>query len=139
MQMGCYGIGVTRVIGAVADSLADSSGLMWPVSIAPYEVAIVPDADLITDALDVYDLVAGVTREQGGVSVPIDVIADDRSESISWKMKDADLTGYPVVIVLGRAWRQGRSCEVQCRRLSVREVVGLDDLPGFIATLFGKL
>ena len=139
MQMGCYGIGVTRMMGAVADSLADSSGLIWPVSIAPYEVAIVPDKDLVEEALGVYDQVASITREQGGCSVPIDVIMDDRRESIPWKLKDADLTGYPIVVVMGRAWRQGRGCEVQCRKLSLRETVNLQDLPNFISALFGRL
>lgn len=139
MQMGCYGIGVTRMMGAVADSLADSSGLVWPVSVAPYEVAIVPDKNLEEDALGVYDQVASITRQQGGTSVPIDVIVDDRRESIPWKLKDADLTGYPIVVVMGRAWRQGRGCEVQCRQLSLRETVNLQDLPNFIATLFKRL
>lgn len=139
MKMGCYGIGVTRMIGAVADSLADDRGLMWPVSIAPYEVAIVPDKDLMEEALGVYDQVASITREQGGCDVPIDVIMDDRHESIPWKLKDADLTGYPIVVVIGRAWRQGHGCEVQCRRLSLRETVNIRDLPSFIATLFRRL
>lgn len=139
MQMGCYGIGVTRMMGAVADSLADSSGLMWPVSVAPYEVAIVPDKGLVEEALGVYDQLAGINRQQGGTSVPIDVIMDDRRESISWKLKDADLSGYPIVVVMGRAWKQGRGCEVQCRQLSLRETVNLQDLPSFIATLFNRL
>ena len=139
MQMGCYGVGITRLMGAVADSLADSKGLMWPASIAPYEVVIVPDKNLVEESLGVYDLVASMTREQGGSNVPVDVIMDDRAESIPWKLKDADLTGFPIIVVLGRAWRQGHGCEVQCRSLSLRETVGLQDLPNFIATLFSKL
>ncbi|MBE3042058.1 hypothetical protein IMZ48_05645 [Candidatus Bathyarchaeota archaeon] len=139
MQMGCYGVGITRMMGAVADSLADGKGLMWPLSIAPYEVAIVPDKSLVEEALPVYDLVAGMTREQGGSSAPVDVILDDRAESIPWKLKDADLTGYPILVVMGRAWKQGRGCEVQCRSLDLKETVALEELPAFIATLFGKL
>lgn len=139
MQMGCYGVGITRMMGAVAESLADSKGLVWPASIAPYEVAIVPDKNLVEEAFGVYDLVSSMTREQDGSSTPVDVIMDDRAESIPWKLKDADLTGYPIVVVMGRAWRQGHGCEVQCRRLSLRETVGLEELPNVIATLFGKL
>lgn len=139
MQMGCYGIGITRIMGAIADSFADSSGLNWPVSIAPYEVAIIPEKGLVKEALGVYDLVAGMDREHGGSSGPTDVILDDRAESLPWKLKDADLTGYPIVVVMGRAWRQGGGCEVQCRRLSVRETVGLELLPSFISALYSKL
>lgn len=139
MQMGCYGIGVTRIMGAVADALADGNGLNWPASIAPYEVAIVPDKNLIEEAFGVYDLLAGVTREEGGSSTPIDMIIDDRAESLGWKLKDADLTGYPITVVVGRAWRQGRSCEVQCPSLSVKETVPLQDVPNFIAALLSKL
>lgn len=139
MQMGCYGIGITRIMGAVADALADGNGLKWPVSIAPYEVAIVPDKNLVEEAFEVYDLLTGVTREEGGSTTAVDMIMDDRAESLGWKLKDADLTGYPIVVVVGRAWRQGRSCEVQCRSLSIKEAVPFQDVPNFIAALLSKL
>lgn len=139
MQMGCYGIGITRIMGAVANALADGNGLKWPVSIAPYEVAIVPDKNLVEEAFEVYDLLTGMTREEGGSTTAVDMIMDDRAESLGWKLKDADLTGYPIVVVVGRAWRQGRSCEVQCRGLSIKETVPFQDVPNFIAALFSKL
>jgi prolyl-tRNA synthetase len=140
LEMGCFGIGISRLMGAIANRFADSAGLRWPVNIAPYEVAIVCETSLLGEAEGVYDLVAAMA--QGGrpsSSGPVDVILDDRKESIAWKLKDADLTGYPVVIVLGRAWREGRGCEVQCRWLGEKEIVKVEDLASHLASLYDKL
>lgn len=136
LQMGCYGIGVTRIIGAVADHLADDKGLNWPRKIAPYEVVIVPGKGLEGDAAGVYDSLSAQT----GLGKPaLDAILDDRESSIGWKLNDADLVGYPVIVVLGREWKAGRRCEVQCRRLGVKENVNLDDLPVFVNNLLDQL
>ncbi|PKS11850.1 hypothetical protein jhhlp_001144 [Lomentospora prolificans] len=109
MQMGCFGIGITRIIGAIAEGLADEKGLIWPLSIAPYQVIIVPDTDLVEEAGHVYDSIA-IMPSVMSTTFPrtIDALLDDRSESMPWKLKDADLAGYPVVVVLGRAWRESR-------------------------------
>ena len=58
MQMGCHGIGVSRIIGAVADTLADTKGLNWPRAIAPYEIVIVPGKGREDDALEVFDKIS---------------------------------------------------------------------------------
>ncbi|KAI0136247.1 hypothetical protein BJ170DRAFT_677128 [Xylariales sp. AK1849] len=141
MQMGCHGIGVSRIIGAVADHLADDKGLNWPRAIAPYEVVIIPgrgteesDANLVYDHLVKQDL-----SETSQPSQSVDAVLDDRPESFPWKMKDADTVGYPVVVLLGRRWASERLCEVQCRRLSVKEDVSLDDLPTYINSLLSQL
>lgn len=120
MQMGCHGIGVTRVIGAIASVLHTTSGLNWPAAIAPFSVVIIPAPDISTeDVIGVYDsLVKG-----GG---QCDVVIDDRvGKGLGWKLKDADAVGYPIVIVMGKTWRGGdvRAVEVQCRQLNVKEQV----------------
>ncbi|VTT66892.1 unnamed protein product [Fusarium fujikuroi] len=58
LQMGCHGVGVSRIFGAVAEILADEQGLNWPRAIAPFEVAIIPTPDLAEDSLRIYDLLA---------------------------------------------------------------------------------
>lgn len=146
LQMGCYGIGVSRIMGAVAELLADEIGLNWPRAIAPYEVDIVPREGNEEDAIIVYDALIESRlsqREEGGSNGDtrrLDVVVDDRPRDFIWKLKDADLVGFPVVVILGRAWTSQRKCEVQCRRLAnLRQEVSLEELPTFVHSLLDQL
>jgi prolyl-tRNA synthetase len=140
VQMGCYGIGLTRVMGALADRFADENGLIWPLEVAPYGVAILLDRQLVGEAESLCGLISSLTyRTGGGAIAQLDVAVDDRPESMVWKMKDADLIGYPILVILGRAWRQGLGCEIQCRKLRTKENVQLADLPGYLQELLRKL
>ena len=135
MQMGCHGIGVSRMITAVADRLSDSKGLNWPRVMAPYEVLVVPAKGLETEAEKVYDLLAS-----SDPAAPIDAILDDRDKQMGWKLGDADLIGYPVIVVVGKGWKKQQTLEVQCRRLdNLREEVPLDQLSTFVRSLLERL
>lgn len=125
MQMGCHGIGVSRLIGAIASLLSDARGLNWPRVIAPYEVVVLSTPHVEDgEAVEVYDALHRAS-ELGGV----DVVLDDRmGKGLGWKLRDADLIGYPVIVVLGRGWKERREVEVQCRRLGVKKDVGLSEL-----------
>ncbi|KAL4993094.1 hypothetical protein BDV10DRAFT_179685 [Aspergillus recurvatus] len=133
MQMGCHGIGVSRMITAVADSLADAKGLNWPKIIAPWEVVVVPAPGNQEDAPRVYDLLASDKAS------PIDVLLDDRDKTTGWKLGDADLIGYPVIIVVGNGWKTNRTLEVQCRRLGIRQDVPERELLPFVQSLLAQL
>ncbi|KAI0206431.1 class II aaRS and biotin synthetase [Astrocystis sublimbata] len=135
MQMGCHGIGVSRIIGAVADHLADKRGLNWPRAIAPFEVVVIPGRNMDEDAMTVSQ---NLTASSGAVP-PIDLILDDRAENFPWKLKDADLVGYPVIVVMGRKWTSDRLCEVQCRRLGSVENVPLEQLQDHVNKLLAQL
>ncbi|KIL84001.1 prolyl-trna synthetase [Fusarium avenaceum] len=108
IQMGCHGVGVSRIFGAVAEILADKRGLNWPRAIAPFEVAIIPAPDLSEEPLRIYDT---LTIDNGTEST-FDVVLDDRNRSFGWKMKDADMVGYPVLVILGRSFKENGTCEV---------------------------
>ena len=93
--MGCYGIGVDRTLASIIEAHHDDNGIMWTMSTAPFQVAVVPVMykDKMKEVADkIYEelLVAG-----------IDVILDDRDERPGVKFKDADLIGYPIRIVVG--------------------------------------
>jgi len=137
MQMGCHGIGVSRMIGAVADTLADDKGLNWPRVMAPFEVVIIPARGLESAAQSVYDALSLVSVTSD--SPQLDLVLDDRAQSFPWKMQDADLVGYPVIVVVGRRWQEEQMCEVQCRRLQVREDISLKELQRFISSLLVQL
>ncbi|KAI9757332.1 MAG: hypothetical protein M1815_001419 [Lichina confinis] len=149
LQMGCYGIGVSRVIGAVAGAIADETGLNWPRVMAPFEVVVIYRDPMEEDAKAVYDALRdGVptddsARSNDGLSshsATLDIVLDDRRQGFIWKLKDADLLGFPVVVVLGRAWASERKLEVHCRRLGgLREEVPLRELPAFVHGLLDQL
>ncbi|KAJ0121729.1 hypothetical protein J7T55_008896 [Diaporthe amygdali] len=139
IQMGCHGIGISRIIGAVADHLADERGLNWPRVVAPYHVVVVfnaKDESLAGDVEKVYDslVTGGQTEEE------VDAIIDDRQDAnMGWKLKDADLVGYPVIVVLGREWKASQRLEVQCRRLGYKELVPMEDLRSRVEALLNQL
>lgn len=133
MQMGCHGIGVSRMISAVANRLADSKGLNWPRAMAPYEVVVIQGKGLETVADQVYD---NLTADAASL---VDVILDDRDKSMGWKLGDADMIGYPVIVVVGNGWKKNQSLEVQCRRLGIKEDVSLDKLRTFVQSLLAQL
>ncbi|KAJ6445564.1 prolyl-tRNA synthetase [Purpureocillium lavendulum] len=135
VQMGCYGIGVSRIFGAVAEHKADERGLNWPRAIAPFEVAVIPTSGVTDETLAFYDSLAG----QGTLAPDFDIVLDDRKETFGWKMRDADVIGYPVTVVLGKSWRERGICEVQCRTLGVKENVAAEDVPAFLRDLLDKL
>ncbi|KAH0545001.1 hypothetical protein FGG08_000927 [Glutinoglossum americanum] len=149
LQMGCHGIGVSRMIGAVADSLSDEKGLNWPRVIAPFEVVVVPKKGLEKDAEDVYDALTTNSKlkesvlpssELGRQAAHIDAILDDRQRDLVWKLRDADLIGFPVIVVLGRAWQSDKRCEVQCRRLGgLKTEVPVDELPAVVSSLLTQM
>ncbi len=137
MQMGCHGIGVSRLIAAVADILQDSQGLNWPRVMAPFEAVIISSQDTTSETCQVYDQLALRTNNEDG----IDCIIDDRqNKGIGFKFKDADLNGYPVIVVVGRGMAQAeKTCEVQCRRLGVKSDVPVQELKGTILGLLAQL
>ncbi len=121
--MGCYGIGVTRCIAAAIEQNYDDNGIIWPVSIAPYEVSVVPvnnkDEDQMKKAEEIYD-----TLLDNG----IEAILDDRAERPGVKFKDSDLIGIPVRIVVGKKCADGiveykLRTEAQATEFTVSEAI----------------
>ncbi|MHC4592544.1 MAG: proline--tRNA ligase [Planctomycetota bacterium] len=116
--MGCYGIGVNRIAAALIEGTADDRGIVWPPSIAPYEVLVLPldmSREEITDAAEsaYRDLMAG----------GLDVLLDDRDERPGVKFKDADLIGIPLRVVVGKRYLGSGDLELQLRRDDSRVTV----------------
>lgn len=108
--MGCYGIGVSRVIAAVAEQFNDENGFTWPNAVAPYEVHVVPvnmkDDTQREVGEEIYNLLKAHRYE---------VLLDDRKERAGVKFADADLIGLPVRITVGKKASEG-ILEVKIRR-----------------------
>ena len=149
VEMGCYGIGISRIIGAVAGLLSDQKGLNWTRVMAPFEVIVIPQRGNESDAEVVYDRLtksedppspgASSGHWSSDTQIP-DVVLDDRPADLIWKLNDADLIGFPVIVVLGKAWKSQGKCEVQCRRLGgLRKEVSSEELPALVSTLLQQL
>lgn len=110
MVMGCYGIGVSRTVQAVIEQSHDKDGIIWPASVAPFQVCIcLLDPDNAEVAKIANEL------EQQLEAAGVDVVVDDRAERPGVKFKDADLIGFPVRVVVGAKGLANGGVEVKRR------------------------
>lgn len=116
--MGCYGIGLGRIMGAVAEIFNDEKGLVWPKSIAPFDIHLVNIGETSKEAADVYKKLIGAGY---------DVLWDDRAESTGIKLGDADLLGVPVRIVVSPKTLAEGKIEVKERANDKVELVKLSE------------
>ncbi|MFH1784249.1 MAG: proline--tRNA ligase [bacterium] len=108
--MGCYGIGVSRIIAAAIEQSHDEEGIIWPAPIAPFEVLILP----VSTKDDSVMKVAGEFYKQL-CKKGVDVLFDERSEQAGIKFKDADLVGVPVRITIGTKTLKEKCVEIKLR------------------------
>ena len=109
--MGCYGIGVSRLVAAAIEQNNDDKGILWPESIAPYEVNIV--AIGYTKEPKIADAVNNLSEQLQ--SMGYEVIVDDRKDGYGTKMKDAELIGIPVNIIIGNKFVESGEVELKHR------------------------
>jgi prolyl-tRNA synthetase len=121
--MGCYGIGIGRAVGTIAELLSDEKGLVWPSSVAPfaaYLARIGDSEEVVTAADELY----GKLNKQG-----IEVLYDDRAGVSAGEMfADADLMGMPHRVVISQKTLSEGSAELKKRLSDETELVALDKL-----------
>ena len=101
--MGCYGIGVSRTAAAAVERYHDEHGIIWPLSIAPYTVVIVPVSDVDEAQTGCANKMYDELTKAG-----VEVLLDDRSERAGVKLKDADLIGIPFRVTIGKSLNEGK-------------------------------
>ena len=109
--MGCYGIGVSRLVAAAIEQNYDEKGIIWPEAMTPFEVNIVAigfdkDKKITKAATDLYDELSSMGYE---------VMLDDRKDGYGIKMKDAELIGIPMNIIIGKQFLQNNEIELKHR------------------------
>ena len=124
MVMGCYGIGVTRLLGAAIEQRFDDRGIMWPVSIAPFQVVLCPmgydRSDMVREASD--------KLYQDLMSAGIEVILDDRGERPGAMFADWELIGVPYRVVIGERGLKEGQLEFQARTDAEASVIPVGDV-----------
>ncbi len=108
--MGCYGVGVSRTLAAVVEQHNDEDGIIWPLSIAPAHVCVVPLTVGDDEVFPVAERIAQELADQG-----LEVVLDDRDERAGVKFADADLIGWPVQVVVGKRGVKNGVVEVKRR------------------------
>tara|TARA_B110000908_G_scaffold35555_1_gene42631 strand:+ start:6240 stop:7970 length:1731 start_codon:yes stop_codon:yes gene_type:complete len=134
MQMGCYGIGITRVVAACIEQNFDDKGIMWPLALAPFEIALIPlnyeKSEAVRTATDkLYN-----ELKMAG----IDVIMDDRAMRPGVKFADAELIGLPHRVVIGDRGLDSGTLEYRDRRAEANEDMPLEGALDFIKTKLGR-
>lgn len=127
--MGCYGVGVSRTLAAVVEQHNDEHGIIFPVSVAPYEVAIIP-LDTADDV--VWPAAQKVAEELN--SLGIEVIVDDRKERPGVKFADNELMGFPYQLVFGKKAIANGNCEVKVRATGERSEIALSEVAAKVAS-----
>ena len=124
--MGCYGIGISRILAALVEQYHDEKGIKWPTPVAPFELDIIllntKDEEMKNVAEKLY--LEAEEKE-------IDVIFDDREESAGFKFADADLVGFPYRIVVGKKVKEGK-VEVQSRHTGEKWDVEIEKAIDFV-------
>jgi prolyl-tRNA synthetase len=133
MLMGCYGIGVNRIVAAAIEQHHDAQGIIWPPALAPFQVLVSVLEAANPDHLRTGQEAAGVLRGAGRT-----VLLDDREQSPGSKLKDADLIGVPVQVVVGKVWQADHQLEVRLRGSKESARAGLAQLPGVVDKLLDK-
>ena len=134
MIMGCYGIGVNRILASAIEQHHDKDGIIWPPAIAPFDLVL---SILEADNPALLQLGAELDQELSGAGYA--VLLDDRVQSPGSKLKDADLIGIPLQVIVGKTWVQSTRLEVVERASKTRHQVEHSQLLATVKTLLDKL
>lgn len=119
--MGCYGIGVSRMLSAIAEQNHDAGGLVWPLAVAPFQVHIIP-----VSVKDETQMQAAEQIYQSLTQRGIEALIDDRDERPGVKFKDADLFGIPMQVVVGKQADEG-IVEFKFRNQTLKNTLSIDE------------
>ena len=122
--MGCYGIGISRIVAAAIEQNHDDKGIIWPSAISPFEILIIvlndkDDSNVMDQAMKIYQEL----RSNG-----IEVAIDDRDERAGVKFADADLLGVPTQVIVGKRGIEQKKLEITSRSTGEKREVKIDEI-----------
>ena len=133
LEMGSYGIGVSRLVGAIIEASHDEKGIVWPNQIAPFKVSILnlntKDVNCIKTAESIY---------QNLQSNKIDTLYDDREVAAGVKFSDNDLLGFPIKIIIGPRDIKANQVEIEHRKTNIKKKISPNEVIKYILDTFKK-
>jgi prolyl-tRNA synthetase len=123
IYLASYGVGITRVMGVIAEKLSDDKGLVWPINTAPFTVYLASIGDVMEQADKVYEELQ---------TAGIEVLYDDRDTRPGDKFADADLMGIPYRVVISTRTLESQSLEVKQRTSDETSIVRMQDLASYL-------
>ena len=130
--MGCYGIGVTRTMASVIEQHNDENGIVWPLSVAPYHVSVIPVNIKNEEQMQAAEKLYTTLQEMG-----VEVLLDDRNERAGVKFKDSELMGIPMRVTVGKLIGEG-NVEFKLRAGGENEVISMDEVCAKVKAEFEK-
>ena len=128
--MGCYGVGITRSLAAVIEQSHDEHGIVWPISVAPAEVAVLPLQTGDDTVYPVAEALFSALADEG-----LECVLDDRDERAGVKFADADLIGWPFQVIVGKKGVADGVVEVKLRATGERSTVAIGEAAAHVAAL----
>ncbi len=129
--MGCYGIGVSRIVSAIIEGNYDNKGIIWPISVSPYQVLILPLKS--GEEKEMAEKIYENLKKPGW-----EVLLDDRDESAGIKFSDGDLLGIPIWLIFGKKLKEGK-VEVKLRKNNKFYDVPIENIEQFIKDILKEL
>ena len=124
--MGSYGIGISRLVGAIIESSNDDKGIIWPKSVSPYDIGLInlkqKDDDITSISDDVYERL---------LSLGFDVLYDDKTDNPGVKFSRMDLIGLPFQVIVGNKTKSGSILEIKNRKTGDISEVGIENITSF--------
>ena len=127
VHMGSYGIGISRLVGAIIEAYHDERGIMWPMSVAPFHITLI---NLMTDDNECNEVSEKLYNKL--LNINIEVLYDDRKVSVGKKLSDNDLIGIPYQVIIGKRDLKENLIEVKDRRTNKSQRLNPDQTFNFL-------
>jgi len=127
VHMGSYGIGISRLVGAIIEAFHDEKGIVWPISVAPFHISLI---NLMTDDENCKKISDEIYNKFQNTD--LDVLYDDRNYSIGKKLSDNDLIGIPYQIIIGKRDIKENLVEIKERKTNQSEKIKIDNIINYL-------
>ncbi len=129
-EMGCYGIGVSRIMGAAIEQNHDDKGIIWPMPIAPFAIHVIPVQEKSDRVMMTAELIYGSLLQAG-----VETLLEDRKERVGVKFNDADLLGIPYQVIIGEKNLHESLVEIKNRRTGEKKKIEVEKVINYLIEL----